>query len=105
MVTIYFSANDGNGYAISVWDDSGSISLSGYDSNVDGKKDAHSINASSNTVWGLYVRSTETVIVGKGKKQTTEERATYVLVAEYAEMSLDIWLDLLGFRVEQFAAP
>jgi hypothetical protein len=102
-VVFYFTATDGRAHAIAVSDDSGDISLSGYDFDGDGKNDAQSIHVSPDTVWGLYVRTTYTVIVGHGKNQTTEERETYDLLAEYTDMSLDLWLDLLGFQVQQFA--
>lgn len=101
-VTFFFRATDGEEYAIYTQDEEGRMSLSAHDFDDDGRADARSINVPATMTWRFYKKTTETVVVGSGKKQTTEERVTYDLVAEYTDMSLNLWLDLLGFRVTVF---
>jgi len=104
-IYVLFTAADGAVYWIDLLDDTGGVSLTGRDLDGDGKNDARSIHVSPTLVWQMYVQTTETieVVVGKGKKKTTEtqERTTFVPVAEYTGMSLDMSFDLLGLRIPQ----
>ena len=102
-----FTAADGAGYAIAGDDDTGLVSLTAQDFDGDGKSDRRTIVVDPTFVWTLYARTTETVTVlvghGKNQEEVTEERVTYIPVAEYTGMPLEIDFDLLGFRVLQFA--
>ena len=97
-----FVGADGNEYLISAWDDTGAISLTSNDLNSDGNADVNVVEASTTLEWILYIQSVETVVVGKGKKQTTEERVVSTPVATYTGMSLQMHFELLGYRIQQF---